>query len=115
VILKSFQDRVVSSIKEHNPDAIAGLLLDVGSSMRRRHRGSGLRVTTRLERCRADFVGPHYRLATRRFIERMQKRNMPVLVWTVDNEKRAARLAVYGVQGIITNVPDNIARVIRGK
>jgi len=114
VIFKSFQDRTVCSIKRQYPEAIAGLLLDVGSRVRRGQLGVGLRVTTRLERCDADFVGPHYSLARRRFIERMQRLNIPVLVWTVDNEKRAARLADYGVQGIITNEPDKIARVIRG-
>jgi glycerophosphoryl diester phosphodiesterase len=113
VIIKSFFDSVVTAVKRTRSDLAAGLLLGSGSRLRKKNERTGVRAETRLRRCGADFVSPHFSLARKRFIERMHDLGLPVLVWTVDDKKRAVRLASRGVQAIITNKPDQMIDALR--
>ena len=52
------------------------------------------------------------RIVTPRFIRRAQERNLPVQVWTVDDPDDMRRLLEWGVDGIQTDRPDVLARVL---
>lgn len=53
-----------------------------------------------------EGVNVYYRFCTRRVIRKIHHLNKTVYVWTVNNPKKARKLAKKGVDGIITNKPD---------
>lgn len=53
-----------------------------------------------------DAIHPHDILVDRGFVTRAHDAGLQVNVWTVDDPERIAELAEFGVDGIITNVPD---------
>jgi glycerophosphoryl diester phosphodiesterase len=53
-------------------------------------------------------------VATARVVRHFHARGMPVLFWTVDEEAEMRRLLALGADGIITDRPDRLARVLRG-
>ena len=52
------------------------------------------------------------RVVTPAFVEAAHRRNLPVHVWTVDGEDDMRRLLSWGVDGIQTDRPDRLARVL---
>jgi glycerophosphoryl diester phosphodiesterase len=54
------------------------------------------------------------RVVTPRFVADARRASLGVQVWTVDDAGDARRLLGYGVDGLITDRPDVIARVARG-
>lgn len=52
------------------------------------------------------------RVVSRDFVEAAHARNVPVHVWTVDDEADMRRLLSWGVDGIQTDRPDRLARVL---
>lgn len=52
------------------------------------------------------------RIVTPRFVEEAHRRNIPVHVWTVDEETAMLRLLELGVDGIQSDRPDVLARVL---
>ena len=49
---------------------------------------------------------------SRRFIRTAHQKNVAVHVWTVDAEADMRRLLEWGVDGVVTNRPDRLARVL---
>lgn len=47
-----------------------------------------------------------------RMVQELQARNVAVHVWTIDEEADLRRLLEWGVDGIVTNRPDRLARVL---
>ncbi|MCU0509251.1 MAG: glycerophosphodiester phosphodiesterase [Anaerolineae bacterium] len=54
----------------------------------------------------ADGLHPELGMATREYVAAAKRRNLPVRVWTVDDEAEMRRLAEIGVDAIITDIPD---------
>lgn len=52
------------------------------------------------------------RIVSRSFLDRAHGRNLPVHVWTVDDPHDMRRLLAWGVDGIQTDRPDLLARVL---
>jgi len=52
------------------------------------------------------------RIVSPRFIREAHRRNLPVQVWTVDDAEDMRRLLAWGVDGIQTDRPDVLARVM---
>ena len=52
------------------------------------------------------------RIVTPSFVRAAHARNLPVQVWTVDDEDDMRRLLSWGVDGIQTDRPDRLARVL---
>ena len=53
---------------------------------------------------------PHYSLVDEQYMARAAKRGQHTFAWTVDDIIEARRLAVLGVQGIITNEPARLRK-----
>ncbi|HEX2094664.1 MAG TPA: glycerophosphodiester phosphodiesterase [Longimicrobiaceae bacterium] len=51
-------------------------------------------------------------VVTPRFVREAHALNIPVHVWTVDDEPEMRRLLEWGVDGIVTDRPDRLARVL---
>jgi glycerophosphoryl diester phosphodiesterase len=52
------------------------------------------------------------RIVSPRFVREAHRRNLPVQVWTVDDGEDMRRLLAWGVDGIQTDRPDVLARVL---
>ncbi len=59
-----------------------------------------------------DFVIPQFRLASRELIEEVHDEDLQVYAWTVNDESEMRRLLSLGVDGIITDDPGLLARVL---
>lgn len=106
-VMKSFSDRTVNMIHEHDPNIKTGLLLGVEEPENKiRTRLSELFPKNRLRRCKADFVSPNHHLLKLMFLKRMNFCDMDVYVWTVNNASMIKLLFKKGVGGIITDRPD---------
>lgn len=53
----------------------------------------------------ADELSLHYSLATRKLMEKAEKGNLPVTIWTADNPRWIKRGIKLGLNAIITNNP----------
>jgi glycerophosphoryl diester phosphodiesterase len=108
IAFTSFSDAVVKRIKTIEKRAVTGLLL--GGRVKN-HDDGRIRDTysiRRIRSCRADFVAPNRRLLHLGFIRRMRRYDVPIVVWTVNNVRRAKRLSDHGVAAIITDVPGRL-------
>jgi len=55
------------------------------------------------------------RIATRRFLDAAHARNLRVHVWTVNDTESMQRLIQLGVDGIMTDYPERLVKIIKGK
>jgi glycerophosphoryl diester phosphodiesterase len=53
------------------------------------------------------------RVMDRRMVVELRERNVAVHVWTIDDEADLRRLLEWGVDGIVTDRPDRLARVLQ--
>lgn len=108
VVFTSFYPAVVAAVKSIAREAKAGLLVGLrqaGKSTLLRRGESSLVVA---QKCGADFIAPHWRLATASFCRRAHDAGLPVVVWTVDKVSLIGGLRQKNVGAIITNHPDRI-------
>ncbi len=60
----------------------------------------------------ADYLHPHYSLVYPAYVTKLHKNGIGVNPWTVDNPDTVRRMIEYGVDGIITNVPDQVNTIV---
>lgn len=58
----------------------------------------------------ADELSIHYSLATRKLVEKADKRGLPVNIWTADNPRWVKLALRRGISSIITNDPARLLR-----
>ncbi len=90
-VVSSFLPQVLRDLHAADPQIPLGLICE---------------SRTQLERWRElplSYVIVHYRLAAERLISEAHVAGKKVLVWTVNNETRAKKLAEWGVDGIISD------------
>jgi glycerophosphoryl diester phosphodiesterase len=107
-VVTSFHDSCIKRVKENDPEIKAGLILGIWKP--------GNLIFTRLSeffpirRCkkaRADMLVPNWELLKFGFLERVKRKNIPVFVWTVNDEEMIRRLVQdERVAGLITDRPD---------
>jgi len=106
VIISSFNPWALARMKRVVPELACALLyanltahLDLGPTKAR-------------HLLRAEAVHPHLRLVTPRYIARAQRHGLRVNVWTVNEETEMQRLIALGVDGLITDHPALLRRVL---
>lgn len=60
----------------------------------------------------ADAIHPYYRFITRKLVETAHNNGIEVSPWTVNNVKDINKLIDYGVDGLITDLPDVASGII---
>jgi glycerophosphoryl diester phosphodiesterase len=105
-IITSFNDSSLKIMKENDPDIRVGLLL--GKS-----KGpflSGISEFFPMKRCnkaKADFLAVHWKLLRFGFLDRAERNNKPVFVWTVNDEGMIwTLLHDRRIHAIVTDKPD---------
>ena len=110
--IKSFLDIAAARVKRIDPQITTGLLVGVKHANIKR-RANEFFPIRRLHACKADFISPYFRLATKGFIKRMHCHRIPVFVWTVNKEKIMLRCIANGADGIISDRPDTALSIRR--
>jgi glycerophosphoryl diester phosphodiesterase len=117
-VVISFYEEVIKNIKEKCPDVIAGLLLGYEYSElkilnpRINHlcllieRYKELFPWKSVKNCKADFIATHFELLHLGLLKSAFKKNIPVCVWTVNNERMIKKLIKGSLtSGIISDKP----------
>jgi len=107
----SFDHKIVKQVKQRAPDIRTAATFSIagrGSASARSIIGSAMQAD-------ADEVALHYGLATRRTVEALHEHGIAVSVWTANSKLVMRRLAACGVDSIMTNFPNRLIGVLRGK
>lgn len=102
--LQSFDTRQLREIRKNHPDIILGFL-------------TGNKNATFEENIDElgffpDVYSPNFNLATDELIQKAHANNMKFVPWTVNSEEEMRRLINKGVNGIITDYPNLLQKII---
>lgn len=105
VIFSSFNPVRIARAKRIAPEIPAGMLMqpDLAGPLRRLW-FSPFR--------RADLLHPEISMVTQRLVERAHGRSLAVIAWPANTEEDMRRLINAGVDGIITDRPDRLLKVL---
>ncbi len=105
-VITSFNDSSVKTIKDIDPHIKVGLLL----GKFRAPLWTRISEFFPMKRCgkaKADFLAVHWRLLRFGFLEKAQRNNKPVFVWTVNDEEMMRKLFHdRRIYAIVTDKPD---------
>lgn len=60
-----------------------------------------------------DYYSPHHKLIeNKNFVENIKAREMKLLTWTVNRKRTIKRMLSYGVDGIITDYPERVLKIL---
>jgi glycerophosphoryl diester phosphodiesterase len=110
VVLQSFNPAIVERIKLLAPALPTALL--IGQLPTTPSRVRARRLVQQVLQVGANVLAIWHATLTPPFLEEMRKRGIAVWAWTVDQDIIMRDLAMMGVQGIITNYPDQLNLVL---
>ncbi len=113
VLICSFQPSVLRKVKETDQEIKTGLLVGRTRPIRSLAWIKGLFPLSTFRKLRADTLHQHVRLAHPYLIKRCRKEGIPIYVWVVDEEPEMRHLIRRGIDGISTNRPDVLRKVIQ--
>lgn len=105
IIVKSFRLQVIPEIRRLCPEAKTAALFAPKIMTMLRKEKHLLKIA---QEFRADQISLHYTLVSRKFMEKAEKREFPVTVWTVDNPRFVKRAIDLGIKAVITNNPASL-------
>jgi glycerophosphoryl diester phosphodiesterase len=100
-VISSFIPGVVTDLKAHNSAIACGIICETAPQLAR---GRKLPV---------DYVIPHQSLVKKALIQELRDAGRKIFVWTVNSKKEMSRLADLGVDGIISDNTELLARTLR--
>lgn len=110
VVVQSFNPQNVQRVKLLAPHLPASLL--IGELPTTPSRVRARRLVSQVLETGANTLSIWHATLTPSLIEEMRKRGIAVWAWTVDEEIAMRDLAMMGVQGLVTNYPDILNRVL---
>ena len=110
VLIQSFDPDTVRRIKALDPTIPTALL--VGKLPTSPSRVRARRMVREIMEVGANALTVWHATLTPPFFEEMRRRAVSVWTWTVDEEVAMRDMVQLGVQGIITNYPDRLNRVL---
>jgi len=103
VIFSSFDYRAVKRLKEFAPEIPAALLYEEKQS-------AGMSPVELTAKFKTDAFNCSYRQLSAKWMKSLLEANIPVFVYTVNDEKRMKKLITRGVTGIFSDKPDLLRR-----
>ena len=111
-IMKSFDRNVVRRIKEIDYSISTGLLLGKEWSLlqlvevlKESFTGSGVSVDG------ADFLSPNSKIVETGLMERLRKKQIPIQVWTVNDENVLEKLISEDIHSVVTDIPERAMEI----
>ncbi|MCW8796993.1 MAG: glycerophosphodiester phosphodiesterase family protein [Chlorobium sp.] len=96
VRIQSFDPRILKAIRDISPALDTGLLIKKGQDLFDQLDSLGFKP---------EYLNPFFRLVDRTLVERLHRRNIRIIPWTVNRPESMRALAAMGVDGIITDYP----------
>lgn len=103
-LFSCFYDPALARLRELEPAARVGLLIS---------RRSNLGVVGRAKKLGAEAVHPELAIATAELTDELHAADLLVHVFTVDDEAEQRRLREQGVDGLFTNLPARLRRLLQ--
>lgn len=113
VVIQSFHPGTVRTVRELDPRIPTSLLTVRPGATRPRRRGRSM--VKRAVKVGANALSVRYAGLDSRTVEEIHHRAMALWVWTVDEEQDMRAMIEAGVDGIITNRPDVLRRMLDGE
>jgi glycerophosphoryl diester phosphodiesterase len=124
VKVRGIEDLVAQAVKHARPHRyfissfLPGVVRKLHSLDRSLVLGALAQTSWQLRRWRtlpAVYVVPHYRLLSRRLVEKLHRAGKTVITWTVNDRKQMLRLVEFGVDGIISDDTRLLVETLRGR
>ena len=102
-VLSSFHPQTLIKARQLSPDIQLGFIYNRTQEEETRHN------------CPVDVVIPQFRLASRDLIAEAHVEGLKVFAWTVNDAQEASRLMDLGVDGLISDYPEMVAGIMKGR
>lgn len=106
MLFSCFEDAVLVRLREASAQARLAVLVSARKPAR---------VLERAARVGAEAINPHVSLVDRRFVEAAHGAGLRVYPYTANEEREMKRLLDCGVDGVITNYPDRLRRLVAAR
>lgn len=96
-VVTSFDLATITAVKAMSPGIRTGILIETGT---------GVQALDTFEAARVDFLAPRFDLLDPETLAQTERRNIPIVTWTVNDETRIRRLLpIPIIEAIITDSP----------
>jgi len=102
IIVKSFQLETIPFVRRFCPEVQTAALFEPKLATVLRRKNDYIKTANDFN---ADQISVHFSLATKKLMEKVEKLNMPVTIWTADNPLWVRRAIERKITAIITNNP----------
>lgn len=102
VVIQSFNARSIEKVKELDPSFLTALLVS----------DKEIDPVEATARSGAGELAINFKLLTSEVVRRAREKGLAVTVWTVNEEQDLKRMIELGVNRIITDYPDRLARIL---
>ncbi len=100
ILVLAFQPQTLTKVHELSPDLPLGFIYNRTQDEKLRHN------------CPIDVLIPQFKLASRELIEEVRSEGLMVVPFTVNEVPEIKRLLQLGVDGVITDYPEKVAKVM---
>ena len=111
VQISSFDFNVLKEVKKLNPRMKTVALVTAGF-YRANDVSQPAKIAEQIQALGAEFFASNKDFLSPGLVEEMRQRKIQVEVWTVDSDTEMKKFIAMGVDGIITNRPDTLNRVL---
>jgi glycerophosphoryl diester phosphodiesterase len=98
--VRSFDHRSVWCVRELEPALTTAVLLEATAPVN---------PAELARQARADVLGPSYEFVDEELVRRCREAGIRVVPWTVNDPEHAQRLIAWGIDGLTTDFPDQLA------
>ena len=103
VLVSGFHPEVLTKVNDLFPEIQLGFIYNRTQDEESRHN------------CPIDVLIPQFRLASRELIAEVHDEGLRVIPWTVNEDREIKRLLGLGVDGVITDYPENVVALTRAE
>jgi glycerophosphoryl diester phosphodiesterase len=101
--LQSFDVRALEEIKRTSPNMQISLLVDEDESIFDK---------LKLLSFKPEIISPYFELLNVEIVKRLHAQGFKVIPWTLNEEADIINMISYGVDGIITDYPDQLIKIL---
>lgn len=106
VNLQSFDVTILKEIKHQSPNMALALLIDENETIEEK---------LKLLSIQPEIISPYYKLLSVNSVKEYQEQGYQIIPWTVNEKVVMKQMISWQVDGIITDYPDRLIKILREK
>lgn len=110
LLISSFDPEIIKQCKKVDPDCKTGFLYSPDKSVT--YKKMLFNYVKFAKEIGADYLHPHFSLVNEKYVNKCHENGIGVNPWTVDADDTVKKMIDAGVDGIITNCPDSVNKII---